>query len=106
MSDLPYHHDWKPRFETSHGVQVKWFGRWGEDPDWSIEPSRLASDLICFFYLEDGTCTPVINGVRVPLEPGELVVCLSVQHQVRPPRQHQACLFPRRQGCRDNAPVR
>ena len=46
MTDLPYHHDWTPRFETSLGLRVKWFGRWREDPDWSIQPSRLASDLI------------------------------------------------------------
>jgi hypothetical protein len=51
MTDLPYHHDWTPRFETSLGLRVKWFGRWREDPDWSIQPSRLASDLICFFYV-------------------------------------------------------
>lgn len=48
---------------------MKWFGRWGGDPDWCIEPSRLASDLICFFYLEEGSCTPEINGVEVPLKP-------------------------------------
>ncbi len=74
MTNLPYHHDWKPQFETSLGLQVKWFGRWGEDPDWCIEPSRLAADLICFFYLENGSCTAVVNGVGVPLKPGELVV--------------------------------
>ena len=74
MSDLPYHHDWKPQFETSIGLQVKWFGRWGEDPDWSVVPSRLAADLICFFYVEKGSCTAVVNGVSVPLQPGELIV--------------------------------
>lgn len=74
MSDLPYHHDWKPQFETSIGLQVKWFGRWGEDPDWSVVPSRLAADLICFFYLENGSATAVVNGVSVPLKPGELIV--------------------------------
>jgi AraC-like DNA-binding protein len=77
MTDLPYHHDWKPQFETSIGLQVKWFGRWGEDPEWSVEPSRLASDLICFFYLEDGLCTAIVNGVPVALQPGELLVLRS-----------------------------
>ena len=74
MSDLPYHHDWKPLFETSLGLQLKWFGRWGENPDWSIGPSRLAADLICFFYLKKGSVTVRINNVEVPLKPGEMVV--------------------------------
>ncbi|MFZ9935821.1 MAG: helix-turn-helix domain-containing protein [Luteolibacter sp.] len=74
MSDLPYHHDWQPRFETTLGLRVKWFGRWGGDPEWAIEPSRLAADLICFFYLEHGLCRLLVNGVEVPLRPGELVV--------------------------------
>ena len=77
MTDLPYHHNWKPQFETSIGLQVKWFGRWGDDPEWSVEPSRLASDLMCFFYLETGSCTAMVNGVRVQLGPGELLVLRS-----------------------------
>ena len=74
MNDLPYHHDWKPLFETSVELQVKWFGSWGDDPDWAVVPSRLASDLICFFYLEKGSCTAKINGVEVQIQPGEMVV--------------------------------
>jgi len=77
MTDLPYHHNWKPQFETSIGLQVKWFGRWGDDPEWSVEPSRLASDLMCFFYLETGSCTAMVNGVSVQLGPGELLVLRS-----------------------------
>lgn len=45
VSGLPYHHDWKPLFETSLGLRVKWFGRWGGDPNWFIEPSRLGAEL-------------------------------------------------------------
>lgn len=74
MSKLPYHHDWKPEFETSLGLQVKWFGSWGEDPEWVVEPSRLGSDLICFFYLKEGAVTAEINGVELPMKPGEMVV--------------------------------
>ena len=74
MSDLPYHHDWQPCFETSLGLRVKWFGRWGGDPEWTVEPSRLGADLICFFFLEKGECTAEINGTRVDMKPGELVV--------------------------------
>jgi AraC-like DNA-binding protein len=98
MSDLPYHHDWEPRFETSLGLRVKWFGRWGGDPDWSIEPSRLASDLICFFYLKNGSCTAVINGVGMPLKPGEMVVWRggdvfsATQDSARPQTTLSACL--------------
>ena len=98
MTDLPYHHDWEPQFETSLGLRVKWFGRWGGDPDWSIEPSRLGSDLICFFYLKDGSCTAEINGVAVPLKPGEMVVWRGgdvfscSQDPARPQTTLSACL--------------
>lgn len=98
MIDLPYHHDWTPRFETSLGLRVKWFGRWREDPDWSIVPSRLATDLICFFYLEHGSCNIVINGVDVALKPGDLAVLrggdvFSASHDpARPHTSLSACL--------------
>ena len=98
MTDLPYHHDWKPRFETSLGLRVKWFGRWGGDPGWSIQPSRLASDLVCFFYLEDGSCAAVVNGARVPMQPGDLVVLRGgdvfsfTQDPARPQMSLSACL--------------
>jgi AraC-like DNA-binding protein len=98
MTDLPYHHDWTPRFETSLGLRVKWFGRWREDPDWSIQPSRLASDLICFFYVESGSCDLVINGTPVPLQPGDLAVLrggdvFSASHDpAKPHTSLSACL--------------
>ncbi len=98
MSDLPYHHDWKPQFETSLGLRVKWFGRWGGDPDWSIDPSRLGADLVCFFYLEEGSCTAEINGVGVPLRSGELIVWRGgdvfscTQDPARPQTSLSACL--------------
>ena len=98
MSDLPYHHDWKPRFETSLGLRVKWFGRWGGDPNWSIEPSRLGADLVCFFYLEAGECTGTINGVEKKLKPGELVVLRGAdvfsysQNPKKPQMSLSACL--------------
>ncbi len=98
MIDLPYHHDWKPLFETSLGLQLKWFGRWGGNPDWFIEPSRLGSDLICFFYLEKGSCSAVINGVTVPLKPGEMIVWRggdvfsATQNPSRPQTSLSACL--------------
>jgi len=104
MSDLPYHHDWKPSFETVLGLKVKWFGRWGGDPDWVIEPSRLASDLICFFYLEQGRCRALINGVSQPMLPGELVVLRGAdvfsftQDPANPQTSLSACLSLGRDG--------
>jgi hypothetical protein len=98
MKNLPYHHDWKPQFETSIGLQVKWFGRWGGEPEWSVVPSRLASDLICFFYLEHGLCTAVVNGVSVPMQPGDMVVIRGgdvfsfTQDASRPQMSLSACL--------------
>jgi AraC-like DNA-binding protein len=98
MTDLPYHHDWEPQFETSLGLRVKWFGRWDEDPDWSIEPSRLGSDLICFFYLKKGSCTVEINGVPVPTKSGEIVVWRggdvfsATQNSAQPQTTLSACL--------------
>jgi hypothetical protein len=98
MTDLPYHHDLTPRFETSFGLRLKWFGRWSETPEWKIEPSRLASDLICFFYVESGSCDLVINGTPLPLQSGELAVLrggdvLSGSHDPAKPYTYlSACL--------------
>lgn len=98
VSGLPYHHDWKPLFETSLGLRVKWFGRWGGDPNWFIEPSRLGADLVCFFYLEAGECAGVINGVERKLKPGELVVLRGAdvfsysQNPEKPQISLSACL--------------
>lgn len=104
MSDLPYHHDWKPCFEASLGLRVKWFGRWGGDPEWSIEASRLGADLVCFFYLEAGECTAVINGVEQSMKQGELVVLRGAdvfsywQNPKKPQTSLSACLSLDRDG--------
>ena len=98
MSDLPYHHDWEPQFETSLGLRVKWFGRWGGDPDWAIEPSRLGADLVCFFYLEEGTCTATVNGLELAMQAGDLGVLRGAdvfsfsQEPSRPQMSMSACL--------------
>ncbi|MGB1874608.1 MAG: helix-turn-helix domain-containing protein [Akkermansiaceae bacterium] len=98
MIDLPYHHDWEPEFETSLGLQVKWFGCWGDNPNWAIQPSRLGSDLICFFYLKAGVVTAEVNGVEVSLQPGDLVVWRggdifsATQNPAKPQTSLSACI--------------
>ncbi|MGA0111640.1 MAG: helix-turn-helix domain-containing protein [Chthoniobacterales bacterium] len=104
MTGLPYHHDWNSCFETSFGVKVKWFGRWGADPDWSIARSYLASDLVCFFYVEQGGCMAEVNGVIQSMQPGELVVLRGAdvfsftQDSSRPQTSMSACLSFERDG--------
>lgn len=104
MTGLPYHHTWNTRFETSLGLKVKWFGRWGDDPEWVIARSYLASDLICFFYLEKGECRVEINGVSQAMQPGELVVLRGAdvfsftQDSSRPQTSMSACLSFERDG--------
>ena len=78
---------------------MKWFGSWGGDPEWVVEPSRLGSDLICFFYLKEGAVTAEINGVAVPLKPGEVVVwrggdifSAANQQPAQPQTHLSACL--------------
>ena len=98
MPDLPYHHDLKPLFETLLWLRVKWFGRYGGDPEWRIETSRLASDLVSFFFLEKGRCTAVVNGAQVPLQPGDLLVVRGgdvfsfSQKRTQPQLSLSACL--------------
>lgn len=98
MRDLPYHHDWKPCFETALALRLKWFGRWRENLDWRIEPSRLALDLICFFYVEKGSCDHLVNGVPIPLQTGDLLVIrggdtFSARHTgKRPHTSLSACI--------------
>jgi AraC-like DNA-binding protein len=74
MAWLPYHYDWKQVYQTSLGLRVHWFGRYGGYPQWSIATSRLAADMVSFFFVEQNSCWGVINGRRMALEPGDLLV--------------------------------
>ena len=74
MLELPYHHDRKPLLDLRLDIRVHWFGRYGGDPKWSIEPSRLASDMVAFFYLEKGRCRAQVNGASYAMEPRQLLV--------------------------------
>ena len=74
MSKLPYHHDWPLALEARVGLRVHWFGRYAGFPEWSIEKSRLMGDMLAFFFVESEGCWVVINGVRLDLKAGDLLV--------------------------------
>lgn len=74
MTWLPYHHDWKLAYQTALGLRVHWFGRYGGYPEWEIPTSRLAADMVNFFFVERSTCWARINGRRIDLSPGDLLV--------------------------------
>ena len=71
MAYLPYHHDWEPAYETDLGLRVHWFGRYAGFPEWSVERSRLAADMISFFFVESECCWVVVNGVKLELKAGD-----------------------------------
>lgn len=77
MAWLPYHHDWRLAFQTSLGLRVHWFDRYAGAPDWKIEKSRLAADMISFFFVERNGCWAVVNGQRWRLERGDLLMTLG-----------------------------
>lgn len=74
MAWLPYHHDWRLAYQTSLGLRVHWFGRYAGTPDWKVDTSRLAADMISFFFVERNTCWAVVNGRRMTLKRGDLLV--------------------------------
>jgi AraC-like DNA-binding protein len=74
MKGLPYHDDWKFAFEAEFGLRVHWFGRYAGFPEWRVSRSRLAGDMLNFFFVESGHCWGLVNGVRIELHAGNLVV--------------------------------
>jgi AraC-like DNA-binding protein len=56
------------------GLRVHWFGRYAGYPEWSIPTSRLAADMVNFFFVETSSCWVVINGSRLDLKTGDLLV--------------------------------
>ncbi|MBI5801286.1 MAG: AraC family transcriptional regulator [Verrucomicrobia bacterium] len=77
MPWLPYHHDWRLAHQASIGLRVHWFGRYAGTADWKVEPSRLAVDMVSFFFVERNSCWAVINGRRWTLNRGDLLVVLG-----------------------------
>lgn len=74
MGVLPYHHDWRLAFQSSIGLRVHWFGRYAGTPEWAVAPSRLAADMVSFFFVERSTCWAQVNGRRLNLSRGDLLV--------------------------------
>ncbi len=77
MHPLPYHHDWRLAYQTAVGLRVHWFGRYAGKPDWQVETSRLASDMVSFVFIERNKCWAVVNGRRMNLKRGDLLVVMG-----------------------------
>jgi AraC-like DNA-binding protein len=74
MAWLPYHHDWHVAYQFEVGLRVHWFGRYAGYPEWSVPVSRLASDMVNFFFVEKSACWVIINGRKLLLQTGDLLV--------------------------------
>lgn len=74
MSWLPYHHDWHLAYQASLGLRVHWFGRYAGVPEWKVETSRLAADMISFFFVERNACWGVVNGRKFTLKRGDILI--------------------------------
>lgn len=73
MRWLPYHHDWKLLYRGERW-RVHWFGRYRSNPDWKIDHSRLAPDMVSFFFVEKSTCWGRVNGRKFTLKAGDMMV--------------------------------
>lgn len=74
MRWLPYHHDWKLVYSGEHKWRVHWFGRYVGFPEWKSGPFRRAPDMISFGFIERNTSWARVNGLKVPLKAGDLLV--------------------------------
>ncbi len=77
MAWLPYHHDWRLAFQSAIGLRLHWFGRYAGKPDWAVSQSRLAGDMVSFFFVERNSCWAVVNGRRLTLSRGDLLVVMG-----------------------------
>jgi AraC-like DNA-binding protein len=74
MTRLPYQHDSKLAYQSQFGLRVHWFGRYAGYPRWSIPDARLAADMVCFFFVERNSCWARVNGRKLILNRGHLLV--------------------------------
>jgi AraC-like DNA-binding protein len=107
MPWLPYHHDWRLAHAAHLGVRLHWFDRYAGTPDWKVEPSRLAADMVSFFFVERNTCWAMVNGRRWTLRRGDLLVVrggdeFSFGHDPRRPHVSLSVALAFEQGGRAN----
>ncbi len=74
MRWLPYHHDWKLAYSGERKWRVHWFGRYVGFPEWKSGPFRRSPDMISFGFIERNTSWARVNGVKLPLKAGNLLV--------------------------------
>ena len=74
MRWLPHHHDWPLLLESGYGLQVHWFGRFAGYPGWHIDRVRLTAHMVAFFFVESSSCWCDLNGTRLVLKAGDLLV--------------------------------
>ena len=74
MTWLPDHHDWRLAFQATIGLRLHWFGRYAGKPEWEVGKSRLAGDMVSFFFVERNSCWAIVNGRRLTLSRGDLLV--------------------------------
>lgn len=70
----PYHYDWKLIYSGERKWRIHWFGRYGGYPEWKVGVSRLAPDMVSFLFIEKNTSWARVNGLKVPLKAGDLLV--------------------------------
>jgi AraC-like DNA-binding protein len=107
LPTLPYHHDWKLAFQAEFGLSVHWFGRYGGYPEWEIPASRLAADMVAFFFVEKSSCWAVVNGRRHDLHDGDLLIVsgadeFSYGHDPQQPHTSLSACLALRQGLLTN----
>lgn len=100
---LPYHHDWKLAYQLEAGLRVHWFGRYAGYAGWSIPASRLAADMVCFFFVEKNSCSVTINGQKLALHCGDLLVIsgadeFSFEQDVKKPHKSLSASLALQQG--------
>ena len=70
----PYHHDWPLLLEGNFGLEVHWFGRYAGYADWQVQRERLAANMVSFFFVEHSSCWCELNGTRLNLSTGDLLI--------------------------------
>lgn len=70
----PYSYDKKLTFQGEYGWRVHYFGRYGGYKSWHIDESRLAPDMVSFFFVEKNSCWARVNGRKFTLKAGDMLI--------------------------------